>query len=570
VTRLGKNIARPVNSTAPTLRAADSELPVPKDRLTLMHCLLDCSVVRRGLVNKNKQISRRQLLELGAAATVGTIVSTLDQPPTHAADAAREESVTLSGLAAEYDQYDGLGLAELVAKRQVTPLELLNAVRQRLDAINPKINAVAHAFFDRAAAQIKGGLVAGPFKGVPFALKDLGQQLAGTITSYGSRVFKDNTPDFDSTLVARYKQAGLVIFAKTTSPEFGLTTTTESVLFGKTRNPWNLDRTSGGSSGGSSALVSSRVVPMAHGSDGGGSIRIPASCCGLFGLKPTRGRVPLGPTQFEGWNGCSHHHALTISVRDSAALLDVSSGMELGSPYFSPPPARPFLKEIGADPGKLRIALAVATPGGTPLDPECKKSAIEAAKLCEHLGHRVEEVQPPIEDSWMRNAFLAVLRVSIARTLDDAGKPGRPVTDKDVEPVTWVTAQAGRAISSVAYSRAIATMHQVGLAMAKFHEKYDVILSPTLAKPPVPLGVLSLSPASIADYGRDVTEFGPYTALYNVTGQPSMSMPLHWTPNGLPVGVMFSGRFGDDATLLRLASQLEKAKPWARMRPPGI
>jgi amidase len=520
-------------------------------------------------MNKN-QISRRQLLELGAAATVGAIVSTIEQPSSLASTNASTEAMRLSGLAAEYDQYDGLGLAALVAKRQVTPLELLNAARQRLEAVNPKINAVAQVFFDKAEAQIKQGLPAGPFTGVPFVLKDLGEQLAGTITTSGSRVFKDNTPNFDSTLVTRYKQAGLVIFAKTTSPEFGLTTTTESVLFGKTRNPWNLDRTSGGSSGGSAVLVASRVVPMAHGSDGGGSIRIPASCCGLFGLKPTRGRVSMGPTQFEGWNGCSHHHALTVSVRDSAALLDISGGAELGSPYFSPPPARPFLKEVGAEPGKLRIALAVATPGGTPLDPECKKAAIEAAKLCGSLGHKVEEAQPPIEDAWMRDAFLTVLRVSLARVLDDAAKTlGRAVTEKDVEPVTWVIAQAGRAITSVVYSRAIATMHQVGLAMAKFQQSYDVILSPTLAKPPVPLGVLSLSPASIAAYGKDVTEFGPYTALYNVTGQPSMSVPLHWSAEGLPIGVMFSGRFGDDAMLLRLASQLEKAKPWAGIRPKG-
>ena len=516
---------------------------------------------------KNNRISRRQLLELGAAATVGAIVNKIDQPSGHAfADSSAETA--LSGLAAEYDQYDGLGLAALVAKRQITPLELLNAVKRRLDAINPKLNATAQVFFDKAEAQIKHGLPAGPFKGVPFVLKDLGQQLAGTITSFGSRVYKDNTPNFDSTLVARYKQAGLVIFAKTTSPEFGLTTTTESVLFGQTRNPWNLERTSGGSSGGSSAIVASRVVPMAHGSDGGGSIRIPASCCGLFGLKPTRGRVPVGPTQFEGWNGCSHHHALTISVRDSAALLDATCGAEPGSPYFSPPPERPFLKEVGADPGKLRIALALATPAGTPLDPECRKAATEAAKLCESLGHNVEEARPPIEDAWMREAFLTVLRVSLARTLDDAAKPlGRPVTDKDVEPVTWVMAQAGRSVNVIAYSRAIATMHQVGLAMAKFQDKYDVILSPTLAKPPVPLGVLSLSPASIAQYTKDVTEFGPYTAIYNVTGQPSMSVPLHWSADGLPIGVMFSGRFGEDAMLLRLAAQLEKAKPWAGLRP---
>lgn len=516
----------------------------------------------------NNKISRRQLLELGAAATMGAIVNTIDEPSAGASGDASLEPVRLSGLAAEYDQYDGLGLAALISKRQLTPLELLIATRQRLEAINPKLNATAQVFFDKAEAQIKQGLPSGAFKGVPFVLKDLGQQMAGTITTYGSRVFKDNKPDFDSTLVARYKQAGLVIFAKTTSPEFGLTTTTESVLFGETHNPWNLERTSGGSSGGSSALVATRVVPMAHGSDGGGSIRIPASCCGLFGLKPTRGRVPIGPTQFEGWNGCSHHHALTISVRDSAALLDATAGAELGSPYFSPQPARSFLKEVGADPGKLRIALAVATPAGTPLDPECKKAALDAAKLCEGLGHKVEEAQPPIEDGWMRQAFLTVLRVSLARTLDDAAKPlGRPVTDKDVEPVTWLLAQAGRAVNAVTYSRAIATMHQVGLAMAKFQQSYDVILSPTLARPPVPLGVLSLSPANVAQYTKDVTEFGPYTALYNVTGQPSMSVPLHWSADGLPIGVMFSGRFGEDAILIRLAAQLEEAKPWAALRP---
>lgn len=517
-----------------------------------------------------KQISRRQLLELGAAATLGVVVNNINQPSGNASSESYEPP-RLSGLAAEYDQYDGLGLAALVAKRQIAPIELLNAVKQRFEAINPRLNATAQAFFDKAEAQIKQGLPAGPFKGVPFVLKDLGQQLAGTITTYGSRVYKDNTPDFDSTLVVRYKRAGLVIFAKTTSPEFGLTTTTESVLFGRTHNPWNLERTSGGSSGGSSAIVASRVVPMAHGSDGGGSIRIPASCCGLFGLKPTRGRVPVGPTQFEGWNGCSHHHALTISVRDSAALLDATGGAELGSPYFSPPPGRPFLKEVGADPGKLRIALAVATPAGTPLDPECRKAAEEAAKLCESLGHRVEETKPPIEDAWMREAFLTVLRVSLARTLDDAARSlGHPVTDNDVEPVTWILAQAGRAVNVIAYSRAIAVMHQVGLAMAKFQQRYDVILSPTLARPPVALGVLSLSPANVAQYTKDITEFGPYTALYNVTGQPSMSVPLHWSSDGLPIGVMFSGRFGDDAMLFRLASQLEKARPWAGIRPKSI
>jgi amidase len=482
---------------------------------------------------------------------------------THASDTSRE----FSGLAAEYGNYDGLGLADLIAKKEITPLELLRAVRQRVDALNPKLNALCHLFFDKAEAQISQSLGIGPFRGVPFALKDGGLYLAGTITSAGSRIWKDNIADFDSTLVERYKQAGLVIFGKTNSPELGLTTTTESVLFGQTHNPWSLQRTSGGSSGGAAAVVASRIVPMAHGSDGGGSIRIPASCCGVFGFKPTRGRVPLGPTQFESWNGCTQHHVLTISVRDSAALLDVSVGPELGSPYFSPLPQRPFLKEIGTEAGKLRIALVTATPGGTPLDPECKKAVLEAAKLCENLGHSVEETALPIDFALARGAFFAILQVSLARVLDDAATIlGRPVCEQDVEPVTWATMQAGTKVASVTYSRAIATLHQIGLAMAKFQRSYDVILSPTLAKPPVALGLMRLS-QDVPTWSQEVMEFSPYTALYNVTGQPSMSVPLHWTPDGLPVGVMFSARFGEDATLFRFAAQLERAQPWDKRRP---
>jgi amidase/6-aminohexanoate-cyclic-dimer hydrolase len=509
----------------------------------------------------SKRISRRELLSRLAAAGALAPLTSLERGGSGA-------SLPISGLAAEYDRYDGIGLAELIAKKQISPLELLQAVRARVEMLNPKLNAFCQLFFEKAELQIKQGLPAGPFRGVPFALKDLGQHLAGTVTSSGSRVFKDYTPDFDSTLVARYKHAGLVIFGKTTTPEVGLTTTTESVLYGKTRNPWNLERTTGGSSGGAGAAVAGRIIPMAHGSDGGGSIRIPASCCGVFGLKPTRGRVPMGPTQFEGWNGLSAHHALTMTVRDSAALLDATCGAEVGSPYFSPPPPRPYLKEVGADPGKLRIALAFAAPTGTPVDAECRKAATEAAKLCESLGHRVEPHEPQVNFAAMREAFLNIIMVSLARTLDDAAGPlGRAVTEKDVEPVTWDMARMGRAVSSVAYSRAIATLHQVGLQMARFHENYDVILNPTLAKPPVNLGVLSLSPENMQLFVKEVTEFSPFTALYNATGQPSASVPLHWTPDGLPVGVMFSTRFGDETTLLRLAAQLEKAKPWARRTP---
>lgn len=519
------------------------------------------SVLLVGLMSES-QLSRRDLLKRGLTASLGAALSTYTS-----SIRAQSISATSSGLTLEYGKYDGLGLAELITKKQISPLELLNAVRQRVELLNPKLNAVCHLFFDKAEAQINEKLGSGPFRGVPFALKDLGTYLTGTITSAGSRVWKTSVAEFDSTLVTRYKQAGLVIFGKTNSPELGLTPTTESILFGKTRNPWNFELTSGGSSGGSAVLVASRVLPMAHGSDGGGSIRIPASCCGIFGFKPTRGRVPLGPTQFEGWNGLSHHHALTISVRDSAALLDATGGQELGSPYFSPTPARPFLKEIENDPASLRIALVTATPSGTPLDPECKKAALDAAKLCESLGHKVEESLLPVDYASLIGPFATVVQVSVARALDDAAaKLGRTITDQDVEAVTWARMQAGRSTSSITYSRAIATLHQMGLTMAKFHQSYDVILSPTLAKPPVPLGVLSLS-QELASFTKERMEFGPFTALYNASGQPSMSVPLHWTPDGLPIGVMFSGRFGEDAVLFRLAAQLEKAQPWMNRKP---
>jgi Asp-tRNA(Asn)/Glu-tRNA(Gln) amidotransferase A subunit family amidase len=496
-------------------------------------------------------IDRRAMIAGAVAAGAGLVLS------------------RLSGLAAEIEQYDAIGLADLIARTQITPGELLAAVRQRVEVVNPKLNAFCQLFFDRAEADIKRGLPAGPFRGVPFALKDLGVYLQGTVTSAGSRVWRFVAAEADSTLVARYKAAGLVLFGKTTTPELGLTTTTESALYGQTRNPWNLDRTSGGSSGGSAAAVAARILPAAHATDGGGSIRIPASCCGLFGLKPTRGRVPLGPTQFESWNGFSCHHVLTRSVRDSAALLDATGGGELGSPFLSPPrPSRSFLQETRVAPGRLRIALVIDPPGGTPLDPACRQAASDAAKLCSSLGHHVDVARLPVDNALMREAFLHVVNVSVARALADAARTlGREVTEQDVEPVTWAMSQQGRRTDVVAYSRAIATSHQVGLAMARFHEQYDLVLSPTLASPPVPLGVLSLSPDSMSAFTKAITEFGPYTALYNVTGQPSMSVPLGWTMDGLPVGVMFSGRFGDEATLFRLAAQLEQASPWDGRRP---
>ncbi len=511
---------------------------------------------------ERQSITRREMVKQSAAATLGVVAL---QPKNNFAEPA---PLTFSGLAAEYDKYDALGLARLIAKKEITPTELLNAVRERVEKINPKINAICHEFFEKGEAQINAGLPKGAFYGVPFLLKDLRADLQGTPLSSGSRLFKDFVSTHDATITTRYKQAGLVIFGKSATPEFGLTTTTESLLTGKTRNPYNLERIAGGSSGGSAAAVAARILPLAHASDGGGSIRIPASCCGLFGLKTTRGRVPLGPDALEGWGGMSVQHAVSISVRDSAALLDATAGAEPGSPYDAPKPARPFLQEVGANPGKLRIALMLDPPAKTPVHDECKKAATEAAKLCESLGHLVEEAAPTVDAAAMRDAQINVIAVSIAKLLEDAAKTrGRAVTDKDVETVTWAYYQSGLRHTGITYARAISTFQQLGLELAKFHQKYDVILSPTLAKPPVELDILSLSPKDVQAYSKAIGEFSPFTALFNMTGQPSMSVPLHWTPDGLPVGVMFTTRFGDEATLFRLAAQLEQAKPWADHRP---
>jgi Asp-tRNA(Asn)/Glu-tRNA(Gln) amidotransferase A subunit family amidase len=471
----------------------------------------------------------------------------------------------------EYVRYDALGLANLIARKEIAAAELLAAVRERVEAINPRINAFCHFFFEQAEAQLAEGLPPGLLSGVPFALKDLGQQLRGTPTTSGSRVWMNTRASFDSTLVERYRNAGLLLGAKTTSPELGLTFTTESTLFGKTANPWNPERTSGGSSGGSAAAVAARILPAAHASDGGGSIRVPASCCGLFGLKPTRGRVPLGPAQFEGWNGLSVQHAITRSVRDSAALLDAAAGSEVGSPFLSPRPERPYLEETRLSPGALRIALAIDPTDGLPLDDECRTAVLNAARFCEQLGHQVDERRLPIDFDRLRAAFVTIVNVSVARALaDGASALGRPPTAQDVESMTWVMAERGKQVSALEYAGAIAATHQIGLQMAIFQREYDIILSPTLAKPPVPLGVLSLSATDPRTFGRAVREFSPYTSVANVTGQPSMSVPLHWSPDGLPVGVMFSGRFGEDATLFRLAAQLEEASPWADRFPTGF
>lgn len=488
-----------------------------------------------------------------------------------AAAAAAMSPDVLSGTrsANELDGYDAMGLAELVRRRRVSPLELLDSTLAKIAAINPRINAIALLHEAEARKQIAAGLDRdAPFAGVPFLLKDLWTGLAGTVTTNGSRFFADMRYSEDTEIVRRFKRAGLVIVGKTATPELGLSPSTESALHGATRNPWNLNRTAGGSSGGAAAAVAVRIVPMAHATDGGGSIRTPASCCALFGMKPTRARTPQGPEKFEGWSGLSVAHAVTISVRDSAALLDAISGPELGAPYIAPAHGS-FLAAARSRPKRLRIALMRKPLADIDVDAQCLTAVDQAARLCEELGHEVVEQAPAIDAAAMGAAFGTAVAVAIRQALEDRGRTlGRACRPEDVEPVTWAVAQSAKSIDGVALARARETFAMTGRAMAQLQQTYDVVLSPTQAQPPVELGRLTMSPQSFENYARDVTRFSPYTSLANVTGQPAMSVPLHWTPDGLPVGVMFVGRYGEEELLFRLAAQLEEAAPWRDRRPP--
>lgn len=464
---------------------------------------------------------------------------------------------------AEYGAYDALGLAELVRQRAVSPAELLETAVSIAERVDPLINALSQKLYDYGAESLKRGLPDGPFAGVPFLLKDAGAMLAGTVTTQGSRLFADCMADSDTTLVERYKRAGLVIFGKTTAPEMALAPSTEGSFCGITRNPWDLNRTPGGSSGGAAAAVAGGIVPVAHGSDGGGSIRIPASCCGLFGFKPTRARTPNGPLAGEGWGSLSVNHVISRSVRDSAAILDATHGYAPGDPYSAPKPDRVFLSEVGASPGRLRIAFQRAPISGAAVDYDCVQAAENAAALLESLGHVVEEAQPPGDWDELAQALWVLVASNVSLSLRRrAAQRGLTLCRDDVDSVTWHAVAFSSSLDGEAYPNALNVIHRQGRRMAAFHEIYDVILSPTLAQVPVRLGTLATDTADVEAYGRALAAFMPFTQLFNITGQPSMSVPLHWTPQNLPVGIMLSARFGDEATLLRLASQLEQASPW--------
>ncbi|HLH48478.1 MAG TPA: amidase [Roseiarcus sp.] len=466
----------------------------------------------------------------------------------------------------EFGDYDALGLATLVRDGEVSPTELLDEAIALLDAVEPKLNAAPIRHDDFARRQIAAGLPDGPFRGVPFLLKDL-TLLKGTPTSYGSRAYRDYVADHSSTLVERFLAAGFTIFGKTSTPELGLSFTTEPVAYGPTRNPWNLEHSTGGSSGGAAAVVAARVLPLVHATDGGGSIRVPASCCGIFGLKPSRARTPLGPDRLEGWAGMSCAHALSLTVRDSAALLDATRGPELGSPYGPPPPERPYLEEVGRDPGRLRIAFCDRHPDGSPIDEEVAAATRAIAALLEGLGHHVEEKAPRLGAD-PAAASRAIIAANVAATLGQrAAELGRALTLDDLEFVTFAMLGLGDQTRAPDYVAATQAMHRIGRDLAQFLSEFDILLTPVLCLPPLRLGALDMMSRDIEGYGRLIGRYAPWTSLFNMSGQPSMSVPLAWSKDGLPLGMMLSARFGDEATLFRLAAQLEQAQPWRERKP---
>lgn len=468
------------------------------------------------------------------------------------------------------DTLDATALSLLVRQGEVTPIELLDAAIQRLDRVNPQLNAISERCYDvaRQMAQrpeARQGLLAG----VPTLIKDLFSPVQGARMTQGSRVMGEARADLDCEVVARLRRAGCVFAGTTTSPEFGTSYTTESTRFGATRNPWNTERSAGGSSGGAAALVAARAIPFAHGNDGGGSLRVPASCCGVFGLKPTRGRLPSGPLVGEGWAGMGTPHAITLSVRDSALLLDATAGADLGAPYAAPTQAMPFVQAVSADPAPLRIAV-IEQLGPWPTSPEALKAVRHTAWLCEQLGHHVELATLPVNLPGLLDHLFNIIGPSTRNFLDMVGQlRGQPVADEELDPRTRIILRERGDIPAARYAAAVESIHALGRQLAYFLIDHDLILTPTLTREPPLIGDLdAFDPSlSLVEVIEAFHSYSPFTALFNASGQPAMSVPLYWTENGLPLGSHFAARFGEEHTLLALAAQLERAQPWANRKP---
>jgi amidase len=474
----------------------------------------------------------------------------------------------MAPLANELYKFDATAQAELVRKKEIKPVELVEAVIDLIEKINPQINAVVTKMYDDARASVKSEVKGAPFWGVPFLLKDLLAAYKGVPMSSGSRYLKDYVPNQDSELVSRHRRAGMIVVGKTNTPEFGILPTTESELLGAARNPWNTDYTTGGSSGGSAAAVAAGIVPMAHANDGGGSIRIPASCCGVFGLKPTRARNPLGPNFGDIFSGMVVEHAVSRTVRDSALLLDATSGYMSGDPYCAPAPDRPFVEEIGADTGKLRIAFFYEAPLGTPVHEDCIAAVEDAAGLLTDLGHEVVHTAPEINGEMMSNTFMAIWASGVTWTIQSMSNAiGRIPDEGELEPCTHALNEMGKKVSASDYLLSVQYHQILTRQIAAFMNDYDLLLTPTLGSPPLKLGSFAPTPENPLAGMQVATEFVPFTPICNMTGQPAMSVPLYWNAEGLPIGTHFIGRYGDEATLFRLASQLEQARPWVHRRP---
>jgi amidase len=475
--------------------------------------------------------------------------------------------------AADLARLDATGQAELVRTGEATAAELVEAAIERIEAVDPEVNALVHTQFDEARTTAAGELPDGPFRGVPFFLKDLDASMEAGQPYYGGTRYlqrHDYVPDADSELVRRFKATGLVVLGRTNCPELGLQPTTEPLTRGATHNPWALDRSPGGSSGGSAAAVAAGMVPLAHAGDGGGSIRIPASACGLVGLKPTRARHTNAPEN-EAWAGLVVRNVVSRSVRDSAAALDAIAGPAPGDPYAAAPPERPYTEEVGADPGSLRIGWLAQDPAGeVTTDPQCGEGVDRALRLLEDLGHRVEASAPDALDSELVVAdFTACFGAWTAQELDHLESlVGVPMVDGDVEPGTAAIADLGRTVSAADYLTALDRLQTWTRAVVRWWKDHDVLVLPTMPVLPTPLGAFAGSAGNALDGMALSTAVVLFTAPFNVTGQPAVSLPLHWSAEGLPVGVQFVAAPGREDVLVRLAAQLESAAPWADRVPP--
>jgi amidase len=472
-----------------------------------------------------------------------------------------------------YENHDAVGLAELVSRREVTPSELLDGALKRVEALNPALNAVTMLQEGVARRLIAEGLPDGPLKGVPFLLKDLGAEAIDYPSNNGSKLFAGTRYAQDSAIYARLKAAGLVTFGRTTSPEGGIGPVTEAAVYGgPTRNPWNLERTPGGSSGGAAAAVAAGIVPAAHGSDGGGSVRIPASSCGLFGFKATRARLPDGPYVGEGWAGMAIDGFLTRSVRDTAVLLDATQGADLGAPYAAPPLEGTFAASLLRNDARLRVAFATTSLTGQPIETECRAAVENAAKLLESLGHRVEEAMPVADTRGMMAAWTKIVACGTALSVESVvAKRGRALADDEIEGVSRGAIAYARTLSGADYLEAVGKIHAYGREMAAFFENHDILLTATLAELPAMIGRFDHRAEDYLDYrmgpGR-VFDYSPFTAAFNASGQPAASLPLHWTADGLPVGIHLAAAFGRDELLMGLCARIEEAAPWFGRRSP--